>query len=344
MGNTALHEAVKSGNIQAVRSLLCENSSLDYVNSSDDVSHNTALHYAVRACNLKIIDILLTHGANPNAKDMYNHTPFHYACSKGNLNVIKTLLKHGADSNAQNRNLDTPFHLAAHHCEFEIIKLLLLKNGANLNVVDTTGITPFSECYTMFMANQDKNKEVMRLLVAEIVKLEHSDVKISEDDLEGFDLNKRLISNSDLLKKFQQECCKEIEKMKSTHVNESSLSVWDIFILQTDKQELIRCSYQHDDITKLMNEFCMYSPFIVKSIVEATGRTKLLQGAAESMDEIFESNHDASQEGHTSWLYLPPELKMMILENLSTNDLIKLQHFDEAEALLKGAYALYEGE
>ncbi|KJV83790.1 ankyrin repeat family protein [Orientia tsutsugamushi str. UT76] len=185
MGNTALHEAVKSGNIQAVKSILCENSSLDYVNSSDDVSHNTALHYAVRACNLKIIDILLTHGANPNAKDMYNHTPFHYACSKGNLNVIKTLLKHGADSNAQNCNLDTPFHLAAHHCEFEIIKLLLLKNGANLNVVDTTGITPFSECHTMFMANQDKNKEVMRLLVAEIVKLEHSDVKISEDDLEG---------------------------------------------------------------------------------------------------------------------------------------------------------------
>ncbi|WP_371253189.1 ankyrin repeat domain-containing protein [Orientia tsutsugamushi] len=344
MGNTALHEAVKSGNIQAVKSILCENSSLDYVNSSDDVRYDTALHYAVRACNLEVIDILLTHGANPNAQNRYGHTPFHYACSKGGLDFIKLLLKHGADPNVQNLNLDTPFHLAAHHCGFEIIKLLLLKNGANLNVVDTTGITPFSECHTMFMADPEKNQEVMRLLVAEIVKLEHSDVKISENDLEGLDLNKRLISNSDLLKKFQQECCKEIEKMKSAYVNESSLSVWDIFILQKDKSELIRCSYQHSEIIKLTNEFHMYSEFIVKSIVEATGRTKLLQGAAESMDEIFESNHDVSQESQTSWLYLPPELKLMILENLSTNDLIKLQHFDEAEAVLKGAYALYEGE
>ncbi|BAG39507.1 ankyrin repeat-containing protein 02 [Orientia tsutsugamushi str. Ikeda] len=344
MGNTALHEAVKSGNIQAVKSILCENSSLDYVNSSDDVRYNTALHYAVRACNLEVINILLTHGANPNAQDIYGYTPFHVACLKKDVQLIKLLLKHGADSNVQNLSLDTPFHLTAHHCGFEIIKLLLLKNGANLNVVDTTGITPFSECHTMFMADPEKNQEVMRLLVAEIVKLEHSDVKISESDLEGLNLNKGLIDNSNLLAKFQQECCKEIEKMKSTYVNESGLSVWDIFILQKDKQELIRCSYQHNDIIKLMNEFCMYSPFIVKSIVEATGRTKLLQGAAESMDEIFESNHDASQEGHTSWLYLPPELKLMILENLSTNDLIKLQQFDEAEALLKGAYALYEGE
>ncbi|KJV55460.1 ankyrin repeat domain-containing protein [Orientia tsutsugamushi] len=335
MGNTALHEAVKSGNIQAVKSILCENSSLDYVNSSDDVSHNTALHYAIRAGNLEVASILLTHGANPNAQDIYGNTPLHSACSRGNLNVIKTLLKHGADPNVQNCNLDTSFHIAAHHCKVEIIKLLLLKNGANLNVVDTTGITPFSECHTMFMADPEKNQEVMRLLVAEIVKLEHSDVKISEDDLEGLDLNKRLISNSDLLKKFQQECCKEIEKMKSAHVNESSLSVWDIFILQKDKSELIRCSYQHSEITKLTNEFHMYSQFIVKSIAEATGRTRLLQGAAESMDEIFESNHDVSQESQTSWLYLPPELKLMILENLSTNDLIKLQCFDEAEAVLK---------
>nr|WP_064591185.1 ankyrin repeat domain-containing protein [Orientia tsutsugamushi] len=343
MGNTALHEAAKRGDIQTVKSILREKNDVDYINSSDDIHHNTALHYAIRAGNLEVASILLTHGANPNAQDIYGHTPLHSACSR-DVQFIKLLLKHGADPNVQNCNLDTSFHIAAHHCKVEIIKLLLLKNGANLNVVDRTGITPFSECSTMFMADPEKNQEVMRLLVAEIVKLEHSDVKISEDDLEGLDLNKRLISNSDLLKKFQQECCKEIEKMKSAHVNESSLSVWDIFILQKDKSELIRCSYQHSEIIKLTNEFHMYSQFIVKSIVEATGRTKLLQGAAESMDEIFESNHDASQECHTSWLYLPPELKLMILENLSTNDLIKLQQFDEAEAVLKGAYALYEGE
>lgn len=343
MGNTALHEAAKRGDIQTVKSILCERNDADYINSSGN-NGNTALHYAIKAGSLEVARLLLTHGANPNKQDRYGHTSFHSACSKGSLAFIKLLSKYGADSNVQNCNNDTPFHLAAHHCNSEIIKLLLLKHGANLNVLDTTGITPFSECHTMFMADPEKNKEVMQLLVAELVKLEHSNVEISNDNLEGLNLNKRLISSSDLLKKFQQECYEEIEKMKSTHVNESSLSVWDIFILQKDEQELIRCSYQHDDIIKLMNEFCMYSSFIVKSVVEATGRTKLLQGAAESMDETFASIHDSCQENCTSWLSLPPELKMMILENLNTSDLIPLQHFDAAEAALKGAYALYEGE
>ncbi|KJV69822.1 PRANC domain-containing protein [Orientia tsutsugamushi] len=68
----------------------------------------------------------------------------------------------------------------------------------------------------------------------------------------------------------------------------------------------------------------------------------MLHGAVESMDEIFESNQDNRKESPISWLQLPPELKLMILENLSNNDLTKLQHTDEAEA--GGAHAIYEGE
>ncbi|KJV74665.1 ankyrin repeat-containing protein [Orientia tsutsugamushi] len=50
------------------------------------------------------------------------------------------------------------------------------------------------------------------------------------------------------------------------------------------------------------------------------------------MDEIFESNQDDNQESPASWLHLPPELKLMILENLSNNDLTKLQPTEKAEA------------
>ncbi|WP_342638121.1 hypothetical protein QU600_001598 [Orientia tsutsugamushi] len=64
------------------------------------------------------------------------------------------------------------------------------------------------------------------------------------------------------------------------------------------------------------------------------------------MDEIFESNQDDNQESPASWLHLPPELKLLILENLSNNDLTKLQPTEKAEAGAEaevvGAHAIYE--
>ncbi|KJV72236.1 ankyrin repeat domain-containing protein [Orientia tsutsugamushi] len=345
--NTALHEAARSGDIQTVQSILHEKENdLGYINSPDRVN-TTALHYAIRAGYLEIASLLLTHGADPNAQDIYGNTPFHSAFREGSLQFIKLLLKHGANPNVQNQHCNTPFHYAAHYCAIDIIKLLLLKEGANLNVIDITGITPFREVYTMFMEDQEKNREVMQLLVAEIVKLDHSGVKISESTLEGFNFNKQLISGSDLLKELEQKCYKEIEQMKSTLDSESNLSFFDIFILEKDKGVLARLAYDLD-LIKIKGEFCMYSPFIERAIVEVmTTRSMMLQGAAESIDEIFESNQDANQESQTSWLHLPPELKMMILENLGNNDLTKLQptYFNDLmEAELKGAYNIYEGE
>ncbi|KJW06754.1 PRANC domain protein, partial [Orientia tsutsugamushi str. UT144] len=102
------------------------------------------------------------------------------------------------------------------------------------------------------------------------------------------------------------------------------------------------------DIVKCQNRFLMYSSCIEKSIEEGKARAKLLQGAAESMDEIFEYNQDVSQKSQTSWSHLPPEVRLMILENLGNDDLTKLQHNEEAaaeaEAQVEGAYAIYEEE
>ncbi|WP_155730082.1 PRANC domain-containing protein, partial [Orientia tsutsugamushi] len=117
--------------------------------------------------------------------------------------------------------------------------------------------------------------------------------------------------------------------------------------LQKDINTLARCA-NNPDIVLCQDKFSMYSSFIQKSIEKGKARAKLLQGAAESMDEIFESNHDPSQKIQTSWLHLPPEVRVMILENLGNTDLTKLQHNDtaeaEAEAELEGAYAIYEEE
>lgn len=340
--NTYLHEAAKHGDIQTVKLILLEGNNVDYVNAGNSTS-TTALHYAIEASNLEIVKLLLTHGADPNIQEnLYDHTAFHAR----NIEFIKLLLTYVANPNIQNRYCSTPFHYAAHCYDIATIRLLL-KNGANLNVLDNTYSTPFMDAYRMFMTNQAQNKEVMQLLVAEIVKLEHIDVKISEDDLEGLNLNKRFISESDPLKKLEQQCHKGIEEMQSISIGQNDLSFFDIFVLKKDIKVLARCA-NNPDVKKYQHKFLMYSYFIEESIGDGQARANLLQRGVESMDEIFESNQDAFQESQTSWLHLPSELKLMILENLGNNDLTKLQHHEKAvanaEAELRGAYAIYEDE
>ncbi|KJV72265.1 ankyrin repeat domain-containing protein [Orientia tsutsugamushi] len=310
---------------------------------------NTPLHYAALKCNIDIVKLLLNSGSNPNIQDKWLNTPLHHAAFHCNMDIIKLLLNSGSNPNIQDKWLNTSFHYAASKCNIDIAKFLL-NSGSNINLLNAMYSTPFIGAYNTFMTNQAQNKEVMELLVAEMVKLDHSGIKISESNLEGFNVNKQLISESDLLKELEQQCHKEIEEMKSIRVGKNNLSFFDIFVLQKDINMLARCA-NNSDIVKFQNKFSMYSSFIVKSIEEGKARANLLQGAAESMDEIFESNQDSSQ--HTSWSHLPPEVRVMILENLSNNDLTKLQHTDVAEAgeagaevedEVGGAYAIYEEE
>ncbi|WP_232488854.1 PRANC domain-containing protein [Orientia tsutsugamushi] len=206
-------------------------------------------------------------------------------------------------------------------------------------------MTPFEIAWVKYIDSPELHFEMMKLLVTNIVKTEHCNAV--DTNLSGFIQNKRLINESEDLKELEQQCHKEIEEMRSISVGENGKSFFDIFILQKDINTLARCA-NNPDIVLCQDKFSMYSSFIEKSIKEGKARAKILQGAVESIDEIFESNQDANQESQISWLHLPPEVRMMILENLSNTDLTKLQHNDtaeaEAEAELEGAYAIYEEE
>ncbi|SPR10066.1 ankyrin repeat domain-containing protein [Orientia tsutsugamushi] len=345
--NTALHYAIRTRDL-TIATLLLNNGANPNI---QDNCLNTPLHYAALKCSPDIVKLLLNSGSNPNIQDKWLNTPLHHAAFYCNMDIIKLLLNSGSNPNIQDKWLNIPFHYVASKCNPDIIKLLL-NSGSNLNLLNHTRNTPFMLAYNMFVTNQAQNKEVMELLVAEMVKLDHSGIKISESNLEGFNVNKQLISESDLLKELEQQCHKEIEEMKSIRVGKNNLSFFDIFVLQKDINMLARCA-NNSDIVKFQNKFSMYSSFIEKSIGDGQARAKLLQGAAESMDEIFESNQDTNQENQTSWSHLPPEVRVMILENLSNNDLTKLQHTDVAEAgeagaevedEVGGAYAIYEEE
>ncbi|WP_371222040.1 PRANC domain-containing protein [Orientia tsutsugamushi] len=239
---------------------------------------------------------------------------------------------------------NTALYYAVEQSNIEMASLLL-GYGANLSFQCHFNMTPFEIAVAKYMGNHDLYLEMIKLLITHIVKTEYcSDV---DTHLSGFIQNKRLINESEDLKELEQQCHNEIKQMCSISVGSSCLSFFDIFVLQKDINMLARCA-NNPDIVKCQNRFPMYSSCIEKSIEEGKARAKMLQGAVESIDEIFESNQDASQEIQTSWLHLPPEVRVMILENLGNDDLIKLQHTDitgaspEVEDEVAGACAIYE--
>ncbi|SPR15948.1 ankyrin repeat domain-containing protein [Orientia tsutsugamushi] len=302
------------------------------------------LPYAAKKGHIDVVKYLVDHGVNPNTQNVWHNTALHISSQRGNLHIVKFLLASNANPNLQNESKNTALHYSVEKGDIHITNILL-NHKANITIQNSFNHTPFKRCWMKYIENSEQNLEMMRLLITHIVKIERAN--LVDTNSPGFLQNKELISESEELNGLKQQCHKEIEEMKSIYVSKNDLSFFDIFVLKKDMNILARC-VNNPDIVRHQNKFSMYSPFIEKSIEEGKARAKLLQGAAESMDEIFESNQDASQKSQTSWSHLPPEVRLMILENLGNDDLTKLQHNEEAaaeaEAQVEGAYAIYEGE
>ena len=69
------------------------------------------------------------------------------------------LISHGADINAKDRNGRTPLHLAAGGRSLEALKILISK-GANINEKDRDGHT------ALYYARLEANKEIENFLIS----------------------------------------------------------------------------------------------------------------------------------------------------------------------------------
>lgn len=150
-------QAIATGDVDALETLLKSN--LDV--KTRDKDERTPLHYcaerpliispgqnSLRADldnrnwlkNSKIMaEILIAHGADVNAKDIFYLTPLHYAERSGNIEVAKVLLANKADVNAEDKFYSsTALHMAASigHTAFARV---LIENGANVNAMDRFG-------------------------------------------------------------------------------------------------------------------------------------------------------------------------------------------------------------
>jgi ankyrin repeat protein len=152
----SLLQAIKAGNIEAVKQHLEAGTD---VNASDNLGR-TALHKASGwQGQREIVELLISNGADVNAKRSDGAIPLHYAVYYNRMENAEILLSNGADLNAKDgdQNGATPLHEAAWRSRKEIVDLLISK-GADVNDKDNEGQTPLD------LAVQHKSSENIKLL------------------------------------------------------------------------------------------------------------------------------------------------------------------------------------
>jgi len=76
-------------------------------------------------------------------------TPLHLCCQWGLEQVVQTLIEHGADVNARDAEGKTPVHVAIQNQHSQIISLLLCHPNIDLSKRDKKGLTPFATALTV---------------------------------------------------------------------------------------------------------------------------------------------------------------------------------------------------
>jgi len=188
-GDLRLIEAVKSGDIAAVRSLLEQHvdvnatqpdgaTALAWAAERDDLetadlliqsganvnlaneNGATPLWLAATMASSRMTEKLLGSGANPNAALVSGETALMAAASTGNIDVVMALVSHGADVNAREiRGSQTALMWATAEKRSEVARYLI-EHGADVKNKSKAGLTPF------LFAAQQGDLDSARLLAA----------------------------------------------------------------------------------------------------------------------------------------------------------------------------------
>ncbi|EEF42484.1 putative ankyrin repeat protein RF_0381 [Ricinus communis] len=179
-GEGELHAAARSGDLNAVQSILSLNPLA--VNSRDKHSR-TPLHLAAWSGHVHVVNYLSQQKADVSAAAMDDMGAIHFAAQKGHLDVVRTLLSSGVSVKATTRKGLTPLHYAAQGSNLDLVKYLV-KKGASLATKTKAGKTPLdlasNEEIHLFLEKSEQSSEKANLNAKE--KLEESDPKPAMPD------------------------------------------------------------------------------------------------------------------------------------------------------------------
>lgn len=122
-----LREAVRNGDIEAVRGMLKENPDLIRCQNPDGA---TPLHGAASLGRKELAGLLLSSGAGIEARDRWGCTPLIYAAGWGKEELVELLLTRGATIDGKDDIDRTALHWCVHGGYTGIAKLLISKEAS----------------------------------------------------------------------------------------------------------------------------------------------------------------------------------------------------------------------
>jgi ankyrin repeat protein len=156
-GQTALMVVAHTANVKAAELLLAHGA---HVAAAEKLRGQTALHFAAAESQPEMVQELLRHRADPNARSRIDHdlrqvsaepriqwrapgglTPLLYAARQGCMECVQALIRAKADANLSDPDGISPLLIATENFHFDVA-VYLMKVGANPNHWDWWGRTP----------------------------------------------------------------------------------------------------------------------------------------------------------------------------------------------------------
>jgi len=133
-----IFEAAEQGDLAKVQALVEKNPELV---QAKDKEQGTPLHSAAASGHIKIVEYLLSKGADVNARNAVNQNPLLYAAYHGHAEIVNLLLEKGAEFKEQDMYGRNVLHYPAREGHNRVVEILV-KKGLDINQEDRGGVTP----------------------------------------------------------------------------------------------------------------------------------------------------------------------------------------------------------